>query len=63
MPTDPNAETAAALILARSIAGIHEYGVDTTRPDYSLADWLDEAITEAADKLVYLIAARRTLEG
>ncbi len=61
--SDPNVDTAVALLRAREMAGIHEYGVDTTRPDYSLADWLDEAIKEQADGLIYLIAARRVLEA
>jgi hypothetical protein len=57
MTLDPNVELVISKIRERSSNAIREYGVNTTREDYDLADWLEEAMWESIDKAIYLAAA------
>lgn len=59
--TDANVEKVIALIRERSERALLEYGADTTRDDYSLADWLEEVMWESIDRAIYCAAAIRKL--
>lgn len=61
--TDPNLEWLITELRRRASEAKKEYGVDTTREDYSLVDWLKEIRMEAVDTVVYCNAAIAKLEG
>jgi hypothetical protein len=44
------------LISQRAAKGLKEYGATLERDDYTLEQWLDEAIPEQIDNLLYLLA-------
>ena len=59
-------QRAQALLQQREEAGRAKYGTDVDRTDLLASDWLQHAIEEAADKLLYLLRARdqvRALEA
>ena len=61
--SDPNVEAVIALIRQRSDRAIAEYKADTTREDYSVADWLEEVMWESIDRAIYCAAAIRRLKN
>lgn len=54
MSADQNVEAVAARLRERAERGMMKYGVDTTRGDLTLAQWLRHAQEEALDLAVYL---------
>lgn len=52
--SDPNVENVIDLIKTRSENGLEEYNTDTTRKDYNVLDWLNEAQCEMLDGAIYL---------
>ena len=58
---DPVVEAVITKLKARSEKGIAEYGVNLTRPDYGLREWLTELQAEALDTANYCEAILRLL--
>lgn len=54
---DPNVKRVILRMRQRTAEGMEEYGVDTTREDYGLIDWLAEVRDESLDRAVYAEAA------
>lgn len=54
MTTDPHVTAVQARLGERAAVGLQKYGVNTTRSDLSMVDWLRHAQDEAMDLAVYL---------
>ena len=54
---DVNVERVTHKYLSRAAAGLKKYGVDTTRDDLDLIDWLNHLQEELMDATIYIEAA------
>jgi len=61
--SDPVVTELLALHIKRESMGLAKYGVDLSRGDLGLLEWLKHARDEAMDEALYLTCAIRKLEG
>lgn len=59
---DSNVDTVRTLLLERSRVGQSKYHTTTDRTDLSDADWIQHAIEEGLDLVIYLERMRKNLE-
>jgi hypothetical protein len=55
-------QAAQRLLAEREALGLQKYGTTVDRTDLHAADWLQHAIEEASDLLLYLIRLRETMQ-
>jgi len=58
---DTVVEKVRAQLLHRSIVGIRKYGVTLDREDLNTIDWIDHAIEECLDMVLYLTRLKEKL--
>jgi hypothetical protein len=56
-------QAAQRLLAEREIVGLAKYGTTVDRTDLQAGDWLQHAIEEASDLLLYLIRLQQTAAG
>lgn len=61
--TSETVRAAQRLLAERERFGLAKYGTTVDRTDLQAADWLQHAIEEASDLLLYLIRLRQTLQA
>lgn len=61
--TDSVVDSTIDQFIKRADLGKNKYGVDLDREDLSLIDWIDHAIEEQMDNLLYLQKIRKMLGG
>ena len=54
-------QTAQQLLAEREVVGLAKYGTTVDRTDLQAGDWLQHAIEEASDLLLYLIRLQQTM--
>ncbi len=63
MSTSETVQAAQRLLAERERVGLAKYGTTVDRTDLQAGDWLQHAIEEASDLLLYLIRLQQTMGG
>jgi hypothetical protein len=63
IPRDPIVEAIIRKFMDRSIEGIKKYGVTMDRKDLSVEEWIDNAIEESMDFILYLYKLKKEIQN
>lgn len=63
LKTDSIVDSIIDKFIDRSRIGKNKYGVDLDRTDLSLEEWIDHAIEESMDKILYLQKIKKVIGG
>lgn len=61
--TDPNVDDICNEFCTRAAKGFEKYGVNTTRTDLELADWIQHLKEELMDSIVYIHRIQKELNN
>lgn len=61
--TDPNVDDICNEFCSRAEKGFAKYGVNTTRTDLELADWIQHLKEELMDSIVYIHRIQQELKN
>lgn len=63
LKTDSIVDHVIDKFIDRSIVGKQKYGTDLDRDDYSLSEWIQHAIEEHMDSILYLQKVKKIIDG
>jgi len=63
LKTDSIVDSIIDKFIDRSKEGKQKYGTDLDRTDLSLEEWIDHAIEESMDKILYLQKIKKVIGG